>query len=63
MPELPKVGGTRDAAAGSEAAERVQCPNCCRMAIVIRRAEGLLFYECELCLTVGATPESPAARE
>jgi hypothetical protein len=38
---------------------RVQCPNCCRMATVVRREMGLLFYECELCLTVGAIPEPP----
>jgi hypothetical protein len=27
------------------------------MATVVRREMGLLFYECELCLTVGAIPE------
>jgi hypothetical protein len=37
---------------------RVQCPNCCRLAYVIRRNMGLLFYRCELCETVGATPDS-----
>jgi hypothetical protein len=37
---------------------RVQCPNCCRLAYVTRRSMGLLFYRCELCETVGATPET-----
>jgi hypothetical protein len=37
---------------------RVQCPNCCKLAYVTRRSQGLLFYRCELCETVGATPES-----
>ena len=37
---------------------RVQCPNCCRLAYVTRRSMGLLFYRCELCETVGATPTS-----
>lgn len=36
---------------------RVQCPNCCRMAPVVRRDMGLLFFRCELCLSVGAVPE------
>jgi hypothetical protein len=36
---------------------RVQCPNCCRLAYVVRRNMGLLFYECELCGTTGAVPE------
>jgi hypothetical protein len=40
---------------------RVQCPNCCRLAPVIRREMGLLFYRCELCLTVGAVPETGPA--
>jgi hypothetical protein len=37
---------------------RVQCPNCCKFAYVTRRSQGLLFYRCELCETVGATPET-----
>jgi hypothetical protein len=37
---------------------RVQCPNCCKLAYVVRRSMGLLFYRCELCETVGATPET-----
>ena len=37
--------------------ERIQCPNCCKLAYVTRRSMGLLFYRCELCETVGATPE------
>ncbi len=37
--------------------DRVQCPNCCRLAPVTSRRMGLLFFECELCLTSGATPE------
>lgn len=35
----------------------VQCPNCCRLAYVTRRSVGLLFYRCELCETLGATPD------
>jgi hypothetical protein len=30
------------------------------MAPVVRRDLGLLFYECALCLTVGAVPEAGA---
>jgi hypothetical protein len=37
--------------------EKVQCPNCCRLAFVTSRGMGLLFYKCELCETVGATPD------
>jgi len=37
--------------------DRVQCPNCCRLAPVTRRETGLLFYRCELCFTVGALPD------
>jgi hypothetical protein len=36
---------------------RVQCPNCCKLAYVTRRSMGLIFYRCELCETVGATPD------
>jgi hypothetical protein len=36
---------------------RVQCPNCCRMAPVTSRSMGLLFFQCELCETTGATPD------
>ena len=32
----------------AHAVTRVQCPNCCRLAYVVRRNMGLLFYECEL---------------
>ena len=39
---------------------RVQCPNCCKLAYVTRRSMGLLYYRCELCETVGATPDDPA---
>ena len=35
----------------------VQCPNCCKLAPVTARQMGLLFYCCELCGSVGATPE------
>jgi hypothetical protein len=35
--------------------DRVQCPNCCRFARVINEDADLLFYECELCGSVGAT--------
>jgi hypothetical protein len=44
-------------------ATRLQCPNCCRLADVVRREMGLLFYECELCGTVGAVPESLMRQE
>jgi hypothetical protein len=37
-----------------EDVERVQCPNCCRLAPVTRRDRGLRFYRCELCFTEGA---------
>lgn len=40
-----------------EPPERVQCPNCCRLAPVIARGMGLLYYRCELCHTIGAAPE------
>ena len=40
--------------------DRVQCPNCCKLAPVIARQMGLLFYRCELCGAVGATPETPS---
>jgi hypothetical protein len=39
-------------------ATKVQCPNCCRLAPVVSRSMGLLFYHCELCHTTGAAPES-----
>ena len=42
-----------------EEAERVQCPNCCRLARVTGRSMGLLFYRCDLCETVGAVPAPP----
>ena len=47
----------------AHAPTRLQCPNCCRLADVVRREMGLLFYECELCGTVGAVPESVTRRE
>lgn len=37
--------------------DKVQCPNCCRLAPVTSRSMGLLFYQCELCETMGATPD------
>jgi hypothetical protein len=61
-PEAPDPNEFAAAADGqSDHAEpeepgRVQCPNCCRLAYVTRRSMGLLFYRCELCETVGATP-------
>ena len=36
---------------------RVQCPNCCQLAFVLRQESGLLHYRCALCLAVGACPE------
>ena len=35
---------------------RVQCPNCCQLAFVLRQEMGLLHYRCVLCLAVGAIP-------
>jgi hypothetical protein len=43
--------------------EHVQCPNCCRLAPVVDRRMGLLFYECELCGTRGATGLDGAAEK
>lgn len=43
---------------GTGALLRVQCPNCCRLAFIVRREMDLLFYRCELCGTAGATPEA-----
>lgn len=42
--------------------ERVPCPNCCRLAPVTGRHMGLIEYRCELCFTVGATPDPAADR-
>ena len=58
-PESPSPDQHGDDADGVDRsnAGRVQCPNCCRLAYVTRRATGLLFYRCELCLTVGAVPD------
>ena len=54
IPELPE----KDPSSGSgEGSMRVQCPNCCRLARVTGRSMGLLLYQCELCLTVGAAPD------
>ena len=52
----------RSDATDADALTRVQCPNCCRLAFVVRRRIGLLFYRCELCGTVGAIPETRAGR-
>ena len=61
-PEIPDPGefATDPVELSEERTEldRVQCPNCCKLAFVIRRSQGLLFYRCALCETVGATPES-----
>jgi ribosomal protein L37AE/L43A len=48
---------------GGERAETrdVQCPNCCKRAPITARRMGLLFYRCELCGSVGATPEPAEA--
>lgn len=56
--EIEGTAGTRGAPAGARhSVEKVQCPNCCRMAPVTERRMGLLFFRCELCETVGATPD------
>ena len=56
-----EIGGTADTsgvpARAQPVIDKVQCPNCCRMARVTERRMGLLFFECELCGTVGATPD------
>jgi hypothetical protein len=41
--------------------DRVPCPNCCRTAPVTGRSMGLLFFQCELCETTGATPDPDEA--
>ncbi len=48
--------GTRPGFAAAAAADRVQCPNCCRLARVTSQRMGLLFYACDLCGSEGATP-------
>jgi ribosomal protein L37AE/L43A len=59
---IKPAAGTQGVPAGvhQAAIDKVQCPNCCRMAAVTERRMGLLFFQCELCETVGATPD-PAA--
>jgi hypothetical protein len=57
-PPVSEPDEPSEAADDAPAVTRVQCPNCCRMAPVVRREMGLVFYECELCLTVGAVPET-----
>ena len=52
--DLPPAPGPRPGFTAS--ADRVQCPNCCRLARVVNRQASLLFYECDLCGSVGATP-------
>ena len=54
----PNDDRTQPDAPGAATGIRVQCPNCCRLANVVRRSMGLLFYECELCRTVGAFAET-----
>jgi hypothetical protein len=49
--------------AGAGVEEHVQCPNCCRLAAVVDRRMGLLFYECELCGTTGATGRDDAGEK
>jgi hypothetical protein len=60
----PGEFGTDPSEVSNERADlgRVQCPNCCKLAYVTRRSLGLLFYRCELCETVGATPETTDER-
>ena len=55
------AAGTSGVPARAQAVDKVQCPNCCRMARVTERRMGLLFFECELCGTVGATPDPEEA--
>jgi transcription elongation factor Elf1 len=54
-------GAPNNVSAGAE--EHVQCPNCCRLASVVDRRMGLLFYECELCGTRGATERHDAGEK
>lgn len=53
-PEPPDAVGPPEGAAAPP--DCVPCPNCCRLALVVSRSMGLLFYRCELCLSVGAVP-------
>jgi rubredoxin len=55
-PERP-TPGTRPGFPVSALPDRVQCPNCCRLARVTSRRMELVFYECDLCGSVGAAPE------
>lgn len=54
--ERPEAPGVRPGFVATANADRVQCPNCCRLARVTERRMGLLFYACDLCGSVGATP-------
>ena len=56
-PPHPSRPGQAPPPGASDGRLRVQCPNCCRLAPVVRQAHGLLFFECELCGATGATPE------
>ena len=52
--ERPQREGDEDGSPQSMG--KVQCPNCCRLAPVIRRGAELLYFRCELGLTTGAVP-------
>jgi hypothetical protein len=51
------AAGAGGAPARAHGVDKVQCPYCCRMARVAERRMGLLFFECELCETVGTAPD------
>lgn len=54
--DIPPHPGPRPGFVVSEQSDRVQCPNCCRLARVVDRRMSVVFYECDLCGSVGATP-------
>jgi hypothetical protein len=54
--ESPQAPGARPGFAATGHSDRVQCPNCCRLARVTETRMGLLYYACDLCGSVGATP-------
>jgi hypothetical protein len=58
MAHQAQLGSDNEPQSDPQRVTRLQCPNCCRLAFVVRRDMGLLFFECELCGTVGAVPDS-----
>ena len=60
-PDMPPAPGPRPGFVVPAAPDRVQCPNCCRLARVTSQRADLVFYACELCGSVGATPAGVTA--